>query len=79
MKNRFKTVLLALLGVFCVTGTTPVWAAVSHEKEKRDSVDYEQLRIKSYKHWDLYLHENQCYLSNAFGKSISRIMGIQNC
>ena len=30
------------------------------------SVDYEQLKIKSYKHWDLYLHENQCYLGRVF-------------
>lgn len=60
MKNHFKTVLVALLGVFCVIGTTPLWAA-AHEREKKDNVDYEQLKIKSYKHWDLYLHENQCY------------------
>ncbi len=30
------------------------------------SVDYNQLRIKSYKHWDVYLHENQCYLGRVF-------------
>jgi diadenosine tetraphosphate (Ap4A) HIT family hydrolase len=66
MKNRFKTVLFALLGVFCAIGTTPAWAAASHEQEKKDSVDYEQLKIKSYKHWDLYLHENQCYLGRTF-------------
>jgi len=24
------------------------------------------LKIKSYKHWDLYLHENQCYLGRTF-------------
>ena len=29
-------------------------------------MDYEQLKIKSYKHWDLYLHENQCYLGRVF-------------
>jgi diadenosine tetraphosphate (Ap4A) HIT family hydrolase len=29
-------------------------------------MDYEQLKIKSYKYWDLYLHENQCYLGRAF-------------
>lgn len=29
-------------------------------------VDYEQLKIKSYKHWDVYLHENQCYLGRVF-------------
>jgi diadenosine tetraphosphate (Ap4A) HIT family hydrolase len=29
-------------------------------------MDYEQLKIKSYKYWDLYLHENQCYLGRTF-------------
>ncbi len=29
-------------------------------------MDYELLKIKSYKHWDLYLHENQCYLGRVF-------------
>ncbi|CDR34880.1 HIT family protein [Criblamydia sequanensis] len=29
-------------------------------------MDYDQLRIKSYKNWDLYLHENQCYLGRVF-------------
>jgi hypothetical protein len=29
-------------------------------------IDYEQLKIKSYTHWDLYLHENQCYLGRTF-------------
>jgi diadenosine tetraphosphate (Ap4A) HIT family hydrolase len=66
MKNRFKTALFALLGVFCTVGVTPMWAAASHEQEKKDNVDYEQLKIKSYKHWDLYLHENQCYLGRTF-------------
>jgi len=30
------------------------------------TMDYEQLKIKSYNHWDLYLHENQCYLGRVF-------------
>lgn len=29
-------------------------------------MDYEQLKIKSYKYWDVYLHENQCYLGRVF-------------
>ncbi len=29
-------------------------------------MDYEQLKIKSYKNWDLYLHENQCHLGRTF-------------
>jgi diadenosine tetraphosphate (Ap4A) HIT family hydrolase len=30
------------------------------------SMDYDRLKIKSYKHWDLYLHDNQCYLGRVF-------------
>jgi diadenosine tetraphosphate (Ap4A) HIT family hydrolase len=29
-------------------------------------MDYSLLKIKSYKYWDLYLHENQCYLGRTF-------------
>lgn len=29
-------------------------------------MDYDQLKIKSYKYWDVYLHENQCYLGTVF-------------
>lgn len=29
-------------------------------------MDYKKLKIKSYNHWDLYLHENQCYLGRTF-------------
>lgn len=29
-------------------------------------MDYDQLKIKSYKYWDIYLHENQCYLGRVF-------------
>lgn len=29
-------------------------------------MDYEKLKIKSYKYWDVYLHENQCYLGRVF-------------
>lgn len=31
-------------------------------------MDYEKLKIKSYKHWDLYLHDSQCYLGRTFLK-----------
>ena len=31
-----------------------------------DTMDYQQLKIKSYKYWDVYLHENQCYLGRVF-------------
>jgi diadenosine tetraphosphate (Ap4A) HIT family hydrolase len=29
-------------------------------------MDYEQLKIQSYTHWDVYVHENQCYLGRVF-------------
>lgn len=29
-------------------------------------IDYEQLKIKSYKYWEVYLHENQCYIGRVF-------------
>jgi diadenosine tetraphosphate (Ap4A) HIT family hydrolase len=29
-------------------------------------MDYHKLKIKSYKYWDIYLHENQCYLGRTF-------------
>lgn len=29
-------------------------------------MDYNLLKIKSYKYWDVYLHENQCYLGRVF-------------
>lgn len=45
-----------ILGLFCIVWTTPMQAA-SRVQEKRSDVDYELLKIKSYKHWDLYLHE----------------------
>lgn len=49
----------------CSFGMSPMQAA-EHTQGQGDSVDYEQLKIKSYKHWDLYLHENQCYLGRVF-------------
>lgn len=29
-------------------------------------MNYNQLKIKSYQYWDVYLHENQCYLGRVF-------------
>jgi len=29
-------------------------------------MNYDDLVIKSYKHWDVYLHENQCYIGRMF-------------
>jgi diadenosine tetraphosphate (Ap4A) HIT family hydrolase len=45
---------------------TTLAVASVHVVEASDGMDYEQLKIKSYKHWDLYLHENQCYLGRVF-------------
>ena len=53
-----------VLPLLCAMGSTPAQAA--EQQGQGYSVDYEQLKIKSYKHWDLYLHENQCYLGRVF-------------
>lgn len=29
-------------------------------------MDYSKLKIKSFKFWELYLHENQCYIGRTF-------------
>ena len=34
--------------------------------EERRNMDYNQLKIKAYKHWEVFLHENQCYLGRVF-------------
>ena len=38
----------------------------SSSSKERTKMDYKLLLIKSYKHWDLFLHENQCYLGRTF-------------
>jgi diadenosine tetraphosphate (Ap4A) HIT family hydrolase len=38
---------------------------IPNSREKLN-MDYATLKIKSYTHWDLYLHENQCYLGRVF-------------
>lgn len=43
-----------------------VSAAILGYGQEGERVDYEQLKIKSYQHWDVYLHENQCYLGRVF-------------
>lgn len=40
--------------------------AAENTQNRGNGVDYNQLKIKSYKHWDAYLHENQCYLGRVF-------------
>ena len=63
--RRFKVISFAILSSLFVMGATPL-RAMENAQEKGSIVDYEQLKIKSYKHWDLYLHENQCYLGRTF-------------
>jgi diadenosine tetraphosphate (Ap4A) HIT family hydrolase len=36
------------------------------ENTQKDRVDYNLLKIKSYKYWEVYLHENQCYIGRVF-------------
>ena len=38
----------------------------ANSEKKGNVMDYEKLKIKSFKYWDLYLHENQCYLGRTF-------------
>ena len=53
-------VIRSFLLFFCFT-------AVALAAESKGVVmDYEKLKIKSYKHWDVYLHENQCYIGRVF-------------
>ena len=68
MKSGLR--IFGLITVFagvalCAFGMIPMQAAENTQGQGY-SVDYEQLKIKSYKHWDLYLHENQCYLGRVF-------------
>ncbi len=37
-----------------------------HPQQGAQSMDYEKLKVKSYQHWDVYLHENQCYIGRVF-------------
>jgi diadenosine tetraphosphate (Ap4A) HIT family hydrolase len=58
------TLIACLTGsALCAAESTPAQGA---PKQQGHAVDYEKLKIKSYKHWDLYLHENQCYLGRVF-------------
>lgn len=59
--------IYSILFVFCFMlrahAETPY---LSDAQASGEPMDYEQFKIKSYKHWDLYLHENQCYLGRVF-------------
>jgi len=62
----FRAGLFFILSVLLFSlGIIHSQASESAEQGSR-TVDYEQLKIKSYKYWDVYLHENQCYLGRVF-------------
>ncbi len=51
-------------------------------QNSEESMEYDQLLLKSYKHWDVYLHENQCYLGRVFvllkdGKNVEDFLDIE--
>lgn len=60
----FTFIVLAAFGSSIETSAVLTAETISESGEK--SMDYEKLKIKSYKYWDLYLHENQCYLGRTF-------------
>jgi len=69
MNVLLKSVLVFVWATFSIN-STPIEAsalqtAVIPEKEGK-IMDYEKLKLKSFKYWDLYLHENQCYLGRTF-------------
>jgi diadenosine tetraphosphate (Ap4A) HIT family hydrolase len=64
LKLIFIFIILAAFGSSVGTAAVLMAGTISESGEK--SMDYEKLKIKSYKYWDLYLHENQCYLGRVF-------------
>lgn len=64
LKLIFTFIILAAFGSSVGTAAVLTAGTISESGEK--SMDYEKLKIKSYKYWDLYLHENQCYLGRVF-------------
>ena len=44
----------------------PTLQIINGAEKENKVMDYEKLKIKSFKHWNLYLHENQCYLGRTF-------------
>ncbi len=60
-----KLLFLLLLGFSSLNAYSQDHQLI-HAQSIEESMDYEQLKIKSYKYWDVYLHENQCYLGRVF-------------
>lgn len=63
-----KIIKTGLIFAFCILGIIGllVFFKTDQKQQKDLIVDYQKLKIKSYKYWDLYLHENQCYLGRTF-------------
>lgn len=68
--NWFLKSVLAFIGVIFSTNPISIEASTLQtaaiSENKGNVMDYEKLKIKSFKYWDLYLHENQCYLGRTF-------------
>lgn len=80
LKLIFTFIILAIFGSCVSTAAVLIAGTISESGEK--SMDYEKLKIKSYRYWDLYLHENQCYLGRVFvqlkdEKGIEEFLDIQ--
>lgn len=58
MRKVYFFILSFLVTTFCL--------ASELNFSQGDAMDYNLLKIKSYKYWDLYLHENQCYFGRVF-------------
>jgi len=56
--------ICVFLSRFFIDPSINLTAEVIFKEDKQ--MDYEKLKIKSYKYWDLYLHENQSYLGRVF-------------
>lgn len=63
--KKYIFTCLTLIVLFGILDTAARGVEIIPKKESA-IVDYEKLKIKSFKYWDLYLHENQCYLGRTF-------------
>lgn len=71
--------LLLSYCMFAIAHCQTSQLTVSQNSEER--MEYDQLLLKSYKYWEVYLHENQCYLGRVFvllkdGKNVEDFLDI---
>ncbi len=66
IERNFMFPLCSILFSLSFLLSIPCYASSPSNTPYKESMDYELLKIKSYKHWDVYLHENQCYLGRVF-------------